>query len=157
MEAEFNANVVSNAEMIKRICNGIIADIAPEELIIVNQVVDNIIANLIEAEKNSDNFNHNADTPLGFGGNEELYTAILVPIIINTLSKIITAISEGNLKQALNTIQGSKDKQGLKIEITINEFKQEIIVQASRKKLTQRKAKIIADKLLRLIAQELSK
>jgi len=157
MKSQFNVNDISNMEIIKRICNGIIADIAPEESIIVNQVVDVIIANKTESEKNSDNFDHYVDTPLGFGGNEELYTAILVPIIINTLSKIIMAFSEGNLKQALDIIQGSKDKQGLKIEITINEFKQEIMVQASRKKLTQKKAKIIADKLLRLIVQELSK
>ena len=158
MDSQFNLADTKNIDSIKRICNGVLSEIAPEELILSDQVVDVYLTNPFESAENSDvDVNDYTDTPLGFGSSGELYAAILVPIIISALSKIITAFSEENLKQAISFIQGGKEKKDLKVELTVNEIKQEIIIKVSSKKLTRKKSKIIADKILRSIARELSK
>lgn len=157
MNSQSLLNDPSNVESIKRICNQVLSDIAPEELILVDQVVDIFV----EASDPNGNLkvvdSSYTDTPLGFGSNGELYTTIIVPIIINTLSKILGTFSDVSLKQAIDIIKDGRDKKDLKIEIVINEIRQEITIKASNSRVTKKKSKIIADKVLRIIANELSK
>lgn len=157
MNSQINLSDESNIERIKRICNGVLFEVAPEELILVDQVVDVFVAKPIEQLKEPETDNGDfSDMPLGFDGGGELYAAILVPIIISVLSKMLTTFSDENLKQAIDIIQGKKNKQELKVEITVNEIRQEITVLVSKRDLTKKKSKIIADKILRSIARELS-
>lgn len=155
MDTQFSLNDTSTREKIKRICNGILTEIAPEEMILVDQVFDICVENPSEAMSDREFSNH-TDKPLGFGGNDDLYTAIIVPIIISVLSKMITSFSDENLKQAVNTIKNGKGKKGLEVETKIDEIKKEITIRLSGKSLTRKKAVTITNRILRLIAEELS-
>lgn len=155
MSFQFNLNDTSTREKIKRVCSGVLTEIAPEELILMDQVIDISVANPSESTSNQMFINH-VDTPLGFGGNDELYTAIIVPIIIGVLSKMISSFSDENLKRAVNTIKSGKSNKGLEVETKIDEMTKEITVRLSSKSLTRKKAKVITNKILRLIADELS-
>ena len=162
MVSQFDNNGQIKKEIITRVCNGILEEFAPEELILVSEIVDIYLDQPIESlEKSSSSIQPVDDTPLGFGSDAELYTAIIAPLIISTLSQIITYFSDEKLTQALSIIRGDgKEKKGTKVdevEIKVDETKQEITIRLLSHSLTRRKATIIRYRILLLIADELSK
>jgi len=157
MNSQFYLSDQLTKEKIKKVCDGVLTDIAPEELILTDQVIEAFVTSLPESTNELDSANEYVDTPLGFSGEVELYTAIIVPIIIGVLSKIIASFSDENLKQAVNIIQGGKDKKGLEVEAKVDELKKEITIRLSNHRLTRKKATTITNRILHVIAEELSK
>ncbi|PJB30495.1 hypothetical protein CO110_00235 [Candidatus Desantisbacteria bacterium CG_4_9_14_3_um_filter_40_11] len=157
MSAQFNLVDPSRKEIVRQVCNGVLTEIAPEELILADQIIDFFVDKPFDSPDELDSINHYIDTPLGFGGNGELYAAIIVPIIIGALSKIITSFSDEKLKQAVDVIYSGKSRKGLEVETKVDEIKREITIRLSSKSLTRKKATIITNRILRLIAEELSR
>ena len=157
MNSQFDLGNLSTKEQIKRMCNGILAEIAPEEMILTDQIVEAFMESHPDSTDEADFASEYIDTPLGFGGDGELYAAIIVPIITGALSKMLTAFSDEKLKQEVNIIQSGKPKKGLEVETKVDEIKKEITIRLSSKSLTRKKAAIITNRILRVIADELSK
>lgn len=148
----------SKKEIIRQVCNGVLSEIAPEELILTDQMIDVYLDKpIVTLDKLSYGNQYVVDTPLGFGGDGELYAAIIVPIIIGVLSKIITSFSDDKLKQAVNVMRGSKIGKAVEVEAKVDDIRREVTIRLSGKSLTRRKATIITNRILRLIAEELSK
>lgn len=156
MNSHLNSSTLPDKEKIKRICNSVLVEIAPEEMILTDQIIEVFIKNYSNPIDNLNFEIEYIDTPLGFGGDGELYAAIIVPIITGALSKIITAFSDEKLKQAVNHIQSGKPQKGLEVETKVDEIKKEITIRLSSKSLTRKKAALITNRILRVIADELS-
>lgn len=157
MNDDLDLNNSLNREKIKRVCIGVLSDFAPEELILLDHVVDEIVATMPDSMDNLELDNQYVDTPLGFGSNPDLYTTIIVPIIIGLFSKLATSFSDEKLKQAAKLFQSGRKEKGITVEAKFDEVRKEVTFRLSNHRLTRKQAETITNRILQMVSEELLK
>ena len=158
MVDDFEVFQTSTKDTVKKISKLILDDIAPEEVVLVDTLVESYFSQ--EGVSDSTILESPVkDSQLGFAGQSDLLVTILIPVIVAGISKIFGKFTDSTYEQ-LKTALSSKTKkkstkQIFKLEAHVDTVRKELVIKVTEKNMTKKKAEKLVDRILELVIQEM--
>lgn len=132
----------------------------PEEIDLVNPLFDKYLK-LIESGDNSRlSGDARKDIPLGFGGDTSLLIAILIPVVISTISKLLEFLTVDKLREVRidnKKKMAEKTEGNIAFQTQINKINDEIVIKITGAGISKKQAKELSSRIVTLILRELQK
>lgn len=145
---------------IQEITTSLIAEFEPEEVDLVSPLVEKYLT-LIEFGETPGASNTTPDFPLGFAGNIDLLTAVVIPVVVSTLGKLMEFLTVEKFRQTRtgNSDRAKEQKSTLNFSFDskVDKLKDEIEIKIRFPGMSKKKAKELSAKILKLTLREIKK
>lgn len=154
-----NSITEMDTEMVKRIVRDIADDFSPEESVLVDPLVDDYFADRTTSLSSS---GEEGEMPLALAGSSDLILAIVVPLAVEVIKKVIDGFANASPKQpkadaAMAHARRKVPSGTLSVQVNIDGTIIDVNIKLAKHSISPKTATKIIQKLTELAYKELRK